>query len=110
MTKKRSFWGQKWFKNGKKLEKERKKRKNVSCVLLQKNDTFSAFFYVLCKRTLRSLRSFTFFAKERSLRSFTFFAKERCVLCVLLRSLEKNVKERIVLLGFISRQKHKKRT
>ena len=35
------------------------------CVLLQKNETFS--------------------------RSFTFFAKERNVLCVLLRSLQKNV-------------------
>ena len=35
------------------------------CVLLQKNKTF--------------------------LRSFTFFAKERNVLCVLLRSLQKNV-------------------
>ena len=33
-----------------------------------------AFFYVLCKRT------------KRSLRSFTFFAKECCILCVLLRS------------------------
>ena len=53
------------------------KRTKRSCVLLcslQKNKTFSAFFYVLCKRTLRSLRS------------FTFFAKECCVLCVLLRS------------------------
>ena len=34
------------------------------------------------------LRSFAFFCKRllHSLRSFTFFAKERCVLCVLLRS------------------------
>ena len=32
-----------------------------------------AFFYVLCKRP------------KRSLRSFTLFTKERCVLCVLLR-------------------------
>ena len=33
-----------------------------------------AFFYILCKRMLRSLRS------------FTFFAKECCVLCALFRS------------------------
>ena len=45
-----------------------------------------------------------------SLRSFMFFAKELCVLCVLFCSLEKNGKECIVLSGFISRQKLKKRT
>ena len=56
-----------------------------------------AFFSVLCKRMLRSLHS------------FPFFTKERCVLCVLFRSLEKNRKERNVLLG-ISRQKLEKRT
>ena len=39
----------------------------------------SEFFCVLCKRTVRSLRS------------FTFFAKERCILHILLRSLQKNV-------------------
>ena len=54
-----------------------------------------AFFYVLCKRMLRS---------------FKFFAKECCVLCTLFRSLEKNGKERNILLGFISRQNSKKRT
>ena len=42
--------------------------------------------------------------------SFMFFAKERCIFCVLFRSLEKNGKEQNVLLGFISRQKLKKRT
>ena len=55
----------------------------VLCVLLrslQMNVTFCAFFYVLCKRTLHSLRSFTFLRKER-----------------------------IVLLGLISRQKLEKR-
>ena len=71
----------------------------------KKNGTFSrsfakewnvlAFFSVLCKRTLRSLRSFPFFAKE-------------C--CILFRSLEKNRKERNVLLGLISCQKLEKRT
>ena len=66
----------------------------ISIYILKKEQTFSrsfakernvlAFFYVLCKRTLRSLRS------------FPFFAKKRCVLCVLL--------------GLISRQKLEKRT
>ena len=69
------------------LKKERNilaffcKRTKCSRVLfrsLQKNVAFFAFFSVLCKRTLRSLRS------------FPFFAKERCVLCVLFHSLEKN--------------------
>ena len=54
------------------------------------------------------------FAKDESFwHSFTFFAKERCVLCilwVLFRSKEKNGKECIVLQGFISCQKLKKRT
>ena len=53
-----------------------------------------AFFSVLCKRTLRSLCS------------FLFFAKERCVLCVLFLFLEKNKN----LLGLISGQKLEKRT
>ena len=69
------------------LKKERNvlaffcKRTERSCVLfrsLQKNVAFFAFFSVLCKRTLRSLRF------------FPFFAKERCDLCILFRSLEKN--------------------
>ena len=74
----------------------------------KKNGTFSrsfakernvlVFFSVLCKRT------------ESSFRSFPFFAKERSVLCVLFCSLEKNRKERNVLLGLISRQKLEKRT
>ena len=46
-----------------------------------KDRNILAFFYVLCKRTLHSLRSFMFFAKERN-----------------------------VLLGLISRQKFEKRT
>ena len=54
-------------------------KKATFCVLLHKNVAFFAFFYILCKRTLCSLRS------------FTFFAKECCVLCVLLRSLQKNI-------------------
>ena len=78
---------------------ERSFQKNATFLRsFEKNLAFSAFFYILCKRTLCSLRS------------FTFFAKECCLLCVLLRSLDKNVKKRIVLLGFISRQKHEKRT
>ena len=45
------------------------KRMQHSRVLLcsfQKNETFSAFFYVFYKRTRRSLLSFTFFIKEHS--------------------------------------------
>ena len=71
----------------------------------KKNGTFShsfekernilTFFYVLCKRMVRSLRSFPFFAKEH---------------CILFCSLEKSGKERNVLLGLISRQKLEKRT
>ena len=60
------------------------KRTKCSCVLLrslQKNVAFFAFFYVLCKRMLRSLHSFP-----------------------------KNGKDWNVLLGFISRQKLEKRT
>jgi hypothetical protein len=104
MTKKGLFGfisGSKMTKNSKKKKerkkKERAKKKFVTFfyVLLQKNDAFFAFFYVLCKRTLRSLRS------------FTFFAKERCVLCVLLRSLQKNV---AFLRSFTFFRKERKRT
>ena len=42
------------------------------CILYKKNATFFAFFYILYKRTLPSLRSCTFFIKER---------------CILLHSL-----------------------
>ena len=53
------------------------KERFVLCVLLhslQKNAVFFAFFYILCKRTRRSLPSFTFFIKERrrTLCSFWF--------------------------------------
>ena len=56
---------------------KRTKRSRVLLCSLQKNVAFFAFFYILCKRTLRSLGS------------FPFFAKECCLLCVLLRT-EKN--------------------
>ena len=45
------------------------------CVLYKKNAAYFAFFYVIYKRTLRSLRCFTFFIEECG------------VLWVLLRSL-----------------------
>ena len=73
------------------------KERCILCILLrslQKNVAFFAFFYALCKRTLRSLRS------------FPFFRKECCILCVLFRSFgfhkspktqKKNRKERCVL-------------
>ena len=84
--------------------------------------------YILKKERGLGMRSFRFFCIRtlRSLRSLTIFAKERCVLCTLLCSLQKNVvffaffyvlkkrtqknaKERIILLGLISRQKLEKR-
>ena len=51
-------------------------QKNATfCVLLHKNVAFFAFFYVLCKRTLRSLRSFRFFCvlKKRMQKNTSFF-------------------------------------
>jgi len=67
MTKKRPFWGQKWFKNGKKLEKERKgtqKKKKTFKVLFAKERFVLTFISVQCKRTFCSFRSFPFFRKE----------------------------------------------
>ena len=80
------------------LLKKRTQRSAFFCILLQQNETFS--------------------------HSFTFFAKEGNILCVLFRSLQKNVaffyvlkkrrqknaKERFILLSLISRQKLGKRT
>jgi len=63
------------------------KERFVLCVYfhsLQKNFLFSVFISVLCKRHF--------------------------VRCVHFRSLEKNGNERIILLGFVSCQKHGKRT
>ena len=74
-----------------------KKERNVLRSFTKERNILT-FFYVLCKRTLRSLRS------------FMFFAKERCILCALFRSLEKNGKEQNILSGLISRQKLEKRT
>ena len=56
----------------------KKKIEGLACFLFKRTQ-HSAFF---CIRTLRFLRS------------FTFFAKECCVLCILLRSLQKNVTQR----------------
>ena len=91
-----------WFHKSYKNDKSRKKHVKEWCILFKRTQ-FSAFF----------------------------FAKERCVLCVLLRSLQKNIaffaffyvlckimlhsftflrKECIVLLGFISCQKLENRT
>ena len=55
---------------------KRTKRSRVLLRSLQKNETFSAFFYVLCKRTLRYLRSFTFLWKERK-RTHCFFGSHK---------------------------------
>ena len=51
----------------------------ISIYILKKRTQRSAFFYVLLQKN------------ETFSRSFTFFAKEQNVLCVLLRSLQKNV-------------------
>ena len=75
------------------MEKERNVLRSFS-----KERNILTLFYVLCKRTLHSLRS------------LTFFAKECCVLYALFHSLEKKGKERNVLLGLISRQKLEKST
>ena len=81
------------------LKKERNvlaffwKRTKRSCVLfrsLQKNVALFAFFSVLCKRMLRSLRYFLFFRKEHN------------ILLVLIsrqKTREKNGKERKVPNG-----------
>ena len=76
-------------------------------VLLQKNVAFFAFFYILCKRTFRSLPSFTLFAKNVAFFAFFYFLCKRTLHS--LRSYTFLRKERIVLLGFISRKKLEKR-
>ena len=97
-----TFLGVKIGSNRAKKLKNRTKRskneQNVHFRSLQMNNSFSTFNSVQYKRTFCSLRS------------FPFYRKERFVLYVHFRSIEKNGNERIVLLGFISRKKHKKRT
>ena len=70
-----------------------------ACVLFKRTHVLAFFCVLYIKRTLPSLRSFTFFIKVRcvlyvlynrmlhSLSSFTFFIEERGVLCLLLSSL-----------------------
>ena len=87
------------------------KKNGMFCILLQKKETFSckrtkyslvlllslqknvAFFYVLCKRTERSLCSFAFFWKERERTERSFGSHQ------LLKTKKKNGKERNVLKG-----------
>ena len=66
---------------------KRTKRSRVLSCSLQKNKTFSVFFYVLCKRMLRSLRSFTFLRKERK-RTHRSFGSHKSP-----KTRKKNVKE-----------------
>ena len=68
------------------------------------------YLYIYWKKNGTFSRSFAKERYETFLRSFPFFAKERCILCVLFRSLEKNGKERNILLGLISCQKLEKIT
>ena len=56
---------------------KRIKRSRVLLRSLQKNETFSAFIYVLCKRMLYSLRSFGFHKSPKTQKKNT---KEQCVL------------------------------
>ena len=70
---------------------KRTQRSAFFCILLQKNVAFFAFFYVLCKRMLRSLRSFTFLRKERK-RTHRSFGSHKSP-----KTRKKNVKERCVL-------------
>ena len=114
----RSFWFHKSYKNCNSRKKKNIKECSVLFIRLKKsfNVLFSIYIYIymylyifiyiyiyILKKERNVLRSF---AKERkilavfyvlckrmlhSLRSFMFFAKECCVLCVLLRSLQKNI-------------------
>ena len=56
------------------------------CVLLQKNVAFFEFFYILYKRMLCSLRSFTFLRKERK-RTHSSFGSHKS-----LKTRKKNAK------------------
>ena len=67
---------------------KRTKRSRVLLRSMQKNETFSVFFYVLCKRTLRS---FTFLRKERKRTHRSFWSHKS------LKTRKKNVKVRCVL-------------
>ena len=62
-----------------------------SCIYkLKKRTRFGHAFF---SKERNVLQSFAFFCKRtlHSLRSFKFFAKECCALCALLRALQKNV-------------------
>ena len=59
-------------------------------------------------RSLRSLRSLQENVAFFVLFYCMFFANKRCIFCILIRSKEKNTKERIIVLGLISRKKLKK--
>ena len=71
---------------------KRTKRSHVLLHSLQKNEMFSAFFYVLCKITLRS---FTFFyvRKKRTQKNASFFGSHKSP-----KTRKKNVKECCFLL------------
>ena len=70
---------------------KRTKRSRALFRSLQKNLLFFAFFSVLCKRTVRSLRSFLFFRKELKRTEHSFGSHK------FPKTREKNRKERNVL-------------
>ena len=91
-----AFWFHKSYKNDKSCKKKNLKERSVFYkVKKELNVLFQYIFiylyiYILKKRTRIG---HAFFCKRtvRSLRSFTFFAKECCILYALLCSLQKNV-------------------
>ena len=56
-----------------------KKNEGWACILSKERNVLCSFrfFYILSKRTLRSLRSFTFFAKECAFFTFFYVLKKR---------------------------------
>ena len=119
------------FISHKKMIESRKKKnvkeRSVLYIRLKKNLTFffaiymyiSIYIYIYLYISIYIIyiylyiyicSIYIYWKKQRNiLRSFTFFAKECCVLCILLCSLEKNAKERIILLGLISCQNTRKK-
>ena len=104
------------------LAKKERKERSVLFIRLKKNVPFffqSLFIYIylyiylyiyfyisiyILKKEQNILRSF---AKEQNILAFfTFFAKEPCILCVRLRSLQKNIASLRLCILFRSLQKN----
>ena len=87
-----SFWFHKSYKNCKSRKNKNVKECSVLFIRLKKNLMFF-FQYIFIYINWKKNGTFCVLLQKNETfsRSFTFFAKERCVLCVLLRSLQKNV-------------------